>query len=217
MGAANILQKAKALFRRRRPENPPQDAVGAEQMAEDVAPEAPEVAPKPPDQILIEAIDRQTSRIEDLLGEFRAAADVNRAIAESAQASSEARQRSQKTLEELLERAEEAVGEMRRLAENLESQGQWLQKIQGDLSASRNGGVQVGSAVTKLAESIQDLRNGNAAHIELMEKVRDQLGGADEELHNAVAAQGRKLNTMLIVVASLLAAIVLMRLWEFLR
>ena len=159
---------------------------------------------------LLEALQRQTARIDALLQQARASAarGGDRIVAgiEPIPGGGPV----ENSLKDLAQRSEEMAHELQSLVENSERQIDLLQKIQIDLAASTGDEGEKASAISRLSTAIEGLSRNAAAHAELMEQVRDRLAGANNELADAVASQGRRVAWLLVVVILFVAALAVM-------
>jgi len=83
-----------------------------------------------------------------------------------------------------------------------------LDAVRDNTAAGRDAAARAADAVAQLADATRTAHANNAAHVALMEEIRDHLAAANQGLAEAINAQSRRQRRSLAVIIALLAGLI---------
>lgn len=114
-------------------------------------------------------------------------------------------------LEALLSRMsdprEELIQTLDDLASDSRRQSDILGEIQRALAEGNESDIRTAAALTRLNESLDNLDHSNAAHVEIMEQMRDRWASDKDETTDEMLRHGRNLTKLLLVGVALLGVL----------
>ncbi len=114
-------------------------------------------------------------------------------------------------LEALLSRMsdprEELIQTLDDLASDSRRQSDILGEIQRALAEGNESDLRTASALSRLNESLDNLDHSNAAHVEIMEQMRDRWANAKDETADEMLRHGRNLSKLVLLAVALLAVL----------
>jgi len=187
------------------------DEPATERPAEGASPLAEQAQPsKDPLALLAEAIEHQHRQAEALSRRLAELTGGIERLLEAQQSQAGIIGAMQEVPHRLTADSEELSGAMRDLAAEGQRQTELLHNIHASLASFSQADPQVAAALRRLADVLENVEKSNAAHVHLLEQIRDRLAGANPELNAALLKQGRQVSRAtgwLIVLAAAIAAL----------
>ena len=206
----------------------PQPAAGPDEAPQDAAPNAAEERPtgeaapakprKKPDQEgferMWEAFDRRQAHILeflDRLSELPAAVKsaMETAMREAAPKSDQGGRigELETALRQIAESNQELNETLQEVVSETQKQAQLLEGIREAACQRHQAEAHTAVALKAVSEALENLDRSNAAHIEVIEQMRDHWAAANEDIAGPIVRQGRMIRQFLIAVVVLLGVL----------
>ncbi len=170
---------------------------------------------KAANEAMLEAVQEQSQKLQALLEETQGLVKTSRQTAETLRNAMTAKVEPDASHEDLVEKAEEIRSELQRMLELTETRGQLFEKMYAELSAANCNNALSSGSLDRLAVALEQFQRAHAAHVELMEQVRDRLAGSNDEFVETFNHQSRRVMSLLIVVVVLLAILAFVTVKKF--
>lgn len=126
-------------------------------------------------------------------------------LAGALQSQAQLNERMQSALTTLAGPNQELLQSLHDLAMEGQKQTDLLEALRSDLDQRHESDVQMAGAISSLSQSLESFNRSNAAHIEIMEQMRDRWANAKDDIAQQLVRQGRKMAGLLIAILLVLA------------
>ncbi len=174
------------------------------------APDAGTERPRPESaDRLLEALDRQARALETLHARLGKLPETLATLGETLQHHIEVTEGLSGALQRLSSDDDELSATLHAIDGSTRRQTEAIEAMRDALASGQFNRQELAGALGKLAETINNTTRSNAAHVDLIERIRDRLAAANEGLEETLARHARRLTWLIGALVGMLALLVL--------